>query len=1002
MERLFRFFASRPLLAGIFTLSAIGLGLAAIGTARLSEYPDIRTGYTEVTTIYPGASPEDVETNVTNKIERELLSVFEIDRFGSTSLGSTSIIYIKLKANADMEIGNQRIREAVQRVTDLPREVRDLPLVEEEKTATLILMIIGVSGDIPYDQLHAWARRFEKKIRQVPGVGRIKTIGLNQREIQVQLNPERLGQFGLSLNEVASAIEARHLTLTGGTLESYADERSIVVMSELRSAEGVGEVIVRPSKTGPLVRIRDLGTIENGFERKEETMRINGKNVIAFEVSKAAEGDVISTVRAIKKLIANEEAEMPEDVEIDVGYDLSVDIENRFSIVTWNGMLGLILVLIVLGASLGFRTAFWVAVSIPVTLLGATIFLVPIAGGLDSASMGALLLVVGIIVDDSIVVSEAIQSHLEKGKDLFDAAANGLKEVSMPVVTGMMTTAIVFIPLFFLPGTVGKVVYVIPLTVLLALTVSLIECFFVLPAHVVHRTPASPKRKAQLEAGLHKYYRASLSVILRFRYAAVSASIVVLILVGGAIVRNLDFIMFPKEAGRIVSINAKLDPGLSIEASEVLNRKVEGLLTALPDDEVMSWLARISPPDIEYVLSLTHLNKRERSAMEIVDQLRGDIASIKGLKSVTFEINGGGPSESLPVEVRITGGADDVRLSAANDLVEFLGTLPGIHDISRDDAPGKGEVSLDLDYLWLARHGLTVADIARTLRISHEGEVVSTTWFGDERVDIRVNLIKEFRGEDYLLNLKAQNSSGELVSFKNFARLVKRPGVSELQHWNGVRSIVVSSDLDFDLNTPIEIEKAAHEWFDHTKYSDVSIGAGGQAEDTMQAMRGLGIALVAAFLAIYFLLAILFNSLKQPILILSVVPFGLFGVVAAVTLHGQPLAFTGAIGAIGLIGVVVNGAIVLVHRINKSRAEMPDTDVQDIVIAAASDRLRPIVLTVLTTTAGMIPLTYGIGGVDVFMGPMALSLGFGLLLSSPVILFLVPCFYVIMADFTGN
>lgn len=537
---------------------------------------------------------------------------------------------------------------------------------------------------------------------------------------------------------------------------------------------------------------------------------------------------------------------------------------------------------------------------------------------------------------------------------------------------------------------------------LLALSVSLVECFLVLPAHIIHGAQKKKARARGRTPIFLAHYQAVLSYFLRFRYVAAGTSIILLVLAGGWIGRNLDFIMFPIEAGRLVEIEVDLDPGFSIKASEALNRKIENRLEALPSDEVMSWTARVSPSNIDYVLSLNHLNERKRSVTEIVEELRGDITAVKGLRSVTFEIKAGGPEVGLPIAVRITDGSDAVRTKVADDLVEFLGTLPGVHDVSRDDTQGKGEVSLELDYIWLARHGLTVADIAQTLRIAHEGEIVSTTWFGDERIDIRVNLTKEFRTEDYLLSLKVQNSSGELVPFRAFAHLEKQPGVSGRRHWNAVRSITVSSDLDFDLNTPGAIDDAVSRWFDQSTYPGVAISTGGQIEESEEALHGLAVALIAALLAIYFLLGVLFNSLKQPVLILSVVPFGLLGVGTALSVHGQPLSFTGAIGAIGLIGVIVNGAIVMIHRINRLKMEMPGETPRNIVVAAASNRLRPVVLTVVTTAAGMIPLAYGIGGVDVFMGPMALSLGFGLLLSSPVILLLLPCFYVIMDDLAAR
>ena len=998
MDALFRFFAQRPLTAGLFTTSAIGLGLAMTFMASLSQYADVNTGEVEITTFYPGASPVDVETNVTNKIEEELLTVFEIDSFYSVSRENVSEIDIEFKPGVNVQKANQRVRDAVYRVTDLPAAIQDAPYIQEETTSTFEFMTIGVSGDMTPDELYYYVRDFEDRLRRVPGVGRISFIGLGRREIQIEARPHHLDQYGLSIQELADAIEPRHVSSTAGVLVSDGVERNVVTQSEIRTVKEAGDVLVRSGTASSLVTLDDLADIQLGIERQTEALRINGETVIGIRIEKSATGDVLSTAARIRELMAEEEQREDVSVKFELGYDLSVDIQNRFSIVGWNGLIGFVLVLLILGITLNRHVALWVAISIPVSLLGAVAFLVPITGGLDSVSLSALVLIVGIVVDDSVVVAESIQRHREGGQRAIDAAVNGAKRVFLPVITGMLTTGIVFVPFFFLPGTIGKLVYVIPLAVLLALAISLIECFFALPAHLIKGGEPKGGLKQDRIGLARRAYRSFIRKLLVLRYPVAAGILVAVVVLGGFVLKSLDFIFFPTDAGRVVEIHTVLDPGLTLESAKEISGKLERILEDLDEEELMSWYAIIAPPEIEYTVSLTHLTDRERSVVEIVKQLKEDTKDLKGFQSIAFEIQAGGPPVGVPVEARLLGGSDEVRSRLSQDLIAFLSALPGVVDPRTSDTPVKDEIRLDLDTKWMARLGVTPFDAARTLRMAHEGVVVVTTWEGREPLDIRVRLPEGKGGIDRLLDLKVRSLTGDLVPIGQFARTEVVRGSGERLHWNGHPYIVITADLDFNQSTPNAIEEAALAWFDSSQYPGVTLEFGGQVENTEEAANGLLLALIAAFVGIYFLLALLFNSLVQPVLILSVVPAGFVAVGLALVFHGQPLSFTGAIGAIGLIGLIVNGVIVMVHAMNSSCSPTSDEPMRYQVADAASVRFRPIMLTVLTTSIGLIPLAYGLGGVDIFMGPLALALGFGVVLSAPVVLTLIPCLYMIMLD----
>ncbi len=1002
MIRLLEFFAARSIVANIFTLGVIALGIGILTTLKLSEYPDISLGETRVTTIYPGASPEDVEVNVTNKLERELLTVFEVDTMQSVSSEGRSYIELELKTGADIVKANRRIRDAVQRVTDLPAEVTDAPRIFEQTTSAFEFFTLGIAGSGTYSELHTYARQFEKKLRRIPGVGEIRFVGLRDREMRIELDPDRVAQYNLTLSDVVNAVRARSVALTGGTLESYVDEKNIVTLAELQTVEDTADVIVRPSAGAPLIQLKDLGTVDRGFARPTETASINGHPVIALDVRKSDDGDVISTARAINRLIAQEKERTEGAYQFHTGFDLSIDVWNRFSMVQTNGLIGLLLVMIVLGIVLSRRTAFWVAVSIPVSIFGVVAVAPWFVGGLDSVTLAAMVLVIGIIVDDSVVVAEAIQSELERGQAPLKAAAEGAHRMMLPVITGMLTTAVVFTPLFFLPGQVGAMTYVIPATVIIALSFSLVECFFALPAHIISHKGAHKKAPESWFVSVQRAFYHVVRFALRVRYLVAAAAGAALLFVMGIILTNVSFVFFQTDQGRLVTVEVEFEPGISVEAAKQRSKVLEDIFLDLPPSEFVSYTATIRPPRADYVLSLSHANERDRSINSIVDNLRSQTVSLPGFEAIRFAIDAGGPPLDRPIELRVYGGEDQHRQRLVEDLMVFLSQQEGVSDTGRDDPLGKRQVALQLDHAWLAREGVSVEQVARTIRTAYEGEEVTQSWFGDERIDFRVILQEEFRNLASLPELTVRNGNGELVPLNRFARFVEEPGVAEIRHWNAERSTIVSADLDFDVATPTDIAERVEAWFDPSSYPGVTLSSGGQAEDTDEALSGLAVALLASLVAIYFLLVVLFNSIWQPLLVVSVIPFAIAAVGIALLIHNTPLSFTGAVGAIGLMGIVVNGVLVLVYHTNDLYHQSKDARMIDIVAQGATDRLRPIVLTTLTTVAGMMPLAYGLGGIDVFMAPMAMAVGFGLLFSVPAILFVVPCLYGIGHDLLGD
>ncbi len=1012
MKSFFRFFAERHILATLITIMILMMGLSTLIGIKRDIYPKVDFGMIIITTRYPGASPEDVELNVTNKIEEELKSVTGIERMTSVSMENVSVIQVMIDIDAkDQDKIKNEIREAVGRVTDFPLEVTESPLITEPSSTDQPVIEVGLSGDMPYESLREHARIFEKKLKNISGVSRLERFGYRAREIRVEVSPEAVERYQIPMYEVISAVQRRNIRGTTGSFESYTSEKDLVTLAQFRNPREVGDVIVRSTFEGPLIKVKDLAVIKDDFEDERLLSRINGESAISFLVYISESADVIRICGTIKELVKKENKSLPENVKILYSNDLSRIVSNSFKVVLNNGWIGLVLVIILLPIFLNFRTAFWVAMGIPVTMLG-TIFLLPLFGMyLDTITLTGMVLVIGIIVDDAIIISENISSRRELGDSPIDAATNGIHEVFRPVVTTVLTTFLVFVPMFFMPGVFGKYVIPIPLAISLALFISLAESTIALPAHLM-----SGLRKRSVEAtgrqwfrSLQHGYRRVVAHLLKLRYLLISVFIILLVFSIWYAGNYIKFILFPSEMADSFFIGTELPIGTPLHTTSDKLKAIEELVADLPEEELSSFTSRIgSNPFINaetenygYIsVNLTPYTKRTRTADEIVESLRQKTNELKGYADIGYQIVTGGPPVGKPISLQIIGAGDKIRTQLADSVEAFLGELAGVKDISRDDKTGKDQVEIKIDYDKLARLGLTVADVAQNVRIAYDGEVVTSVRYGDEDVDFRVIIEEKARHRlSYLNKLLIPNRQGRLIPLEEIAYLKSGPGKSDFRHLDGERTITIEADIEQNRTTPLEVNQAVMSHFDLDRdWPGLRIGLGGEIFETEKSMAGLLRTMIIAVVGIYFLLVLLFNSLIQPFLVMVAIPFGIIGVIFAFAFHGEPFSFLAMMGIIGLCGVVVNDSLVLVSHINELKKQKRDESMRDIIAEGTANRLRAIVLTTITTVAALLPLAYGLGGTALFMAPMALALGWGLVFSTPLTLVLIPCLYMIGHD----
>ncbi|PSU57169.1 AcrB/AcrD/AcrF family protein, partial [Photobacterium aphoticum] len=624
MNILLNLLFTRKYAAKLLTLLIIGIGAWTAYHLPLAEKPrfDMREG--NIVTQYPGATALDVESNVTSKLEKELLSISGIKQFTSTSENGRSDIAFELDSQvSDPNAVYQDVRDAITRVSDLPSGVTDAPTLSIKKSYSLDFMVVGIAGDVPYATLRDKAKNLELALRRVPGIGEVHPIDLRDPEFLIQLEPISLKRYGFTLDEVANIIAERNALISGGRLEALKDNPELITAAELNSLQALREMFIAFS---PNLQLQDVaGEITAGFEKGASYGSINGKQSILFDLRTNESADVIATSKAVKALLAQQEALLGDTYTLAIGSDLSADIQEKANIVQSNGLMGLALVLATLALFLNKRIAFWVAISIPVCIFGTLAVLPHFGQILDVFTLSALILIIGIIVDDAVVVSDKIVSLVEEGYELDRAVIDGVKSVFPAVVASIVSTMVAFIPLLFFPGNSGKMMYVIPLTVIIALCFSFIDALIFIPAHLKgvlkkgHSLKAKPDSKSDSKSGQGGQFtlinRGIAAAIGQYKWVLPGA-IMAVVVMGAVSLKNISYLFYPTDGAYLIEVSAEANPELALDDVWQQTQALETLFAQTP--EVAYWFGEVGSPNSTWVLSLTPANDRTRSAEAIV------------------------------------------------------------------------------------------------------------------------------------------------------------------------------------------------------------------------------------------------------------------------------------------------------------------------------------------------------------------------------------------------
>jgi multidrug efflux pump subunit AcrB len=1027
--------------ANLLLLLIVVGGLLTLPRIRKEVFPEFSSDMISITMLYRGAAPEEVEQAVCVRIEEAVHGVDGIKRIRSTAAEGLGSVVVELLPGADARRVLDDVKARVDAIDTFPEETEQ-PVVQEIILRTQVISV-AVSGDADEWTLKRVGEQVRDELSNLPGITQVQLVVARPYEISIEVSEAVLRRYGLTFDEVARAVRRSSLDLPGGSIRTDGGEFLLRVKGQAYRAPDFERIPLRTLPDGSRLRLGEVARVLDGFEEDPQAARFDGLPAMVVQVFRVGDQDALAISAAVKSYIEEAGRRMPGGIRLTAYQDYAQYLESRLELLLRNGRNGFILVFLVLALFLRFRLAFWVSVGIPISFLG-TLWLMPELGvSLNMLSLFAFLLVLGIVVDNAIVVGENIYSHNQRGKDGVQAAIDGTREVLVPVVFAIGTTIAAFLPMLLVEGNTGKVLKGIPLIVIPTLVFSLLICLFAVPHHLTRLRVSRkgeagfhPLRRVQavfregLERFVDRVYRPVLEWCLHWRYLTLSIGLGSLLLcvglVGGGWVR---FQFFPPVEGDDIAAFLTMPEGVSPEAvREAVERMESGalrlrreyearggeqrgdvfrhMLASIGDQPYRTAVSRnaggsgrtFARPNVgEVHIQLAPSEEREVRATEVVNRWRELTGDIPGAVELLFTSSLF--SSGSPIDIQLTGPDVGQLRAAAEELKTALSHYDGVFDIADSYRSGKPEILLAIRSSAEAA-GLMLADLARQVRQAFYGEEAQRIQRGRDDVRVMIRYPEsERRSLANLESMRVRLPDGAEVPFGAVAEASRGQGYSTIQRVDRQRAIQVTADVDLSRTNPSDILRAmqVRELPElAARYSGLRYGFEGEQREQAETLAGLARGFVLALFLIFALLGIPLRSYLHPLVVMSAIPFGFFGAIVGHVIMGLHLTVLSMFGFVALAGVAVNGSLILVDFMNRLRRE--GVPIHDALLRSGMSRFRPVLLTSLTTFAGLTPLLLERSVQAQFLIPMAVSLGFGVLYCTFTTLLLVPVQYRIAED----
>ncbi len=990
------------------------IGLLFSFSLPLELFPSVKLEMVTVTTSFPGSSAEDVENLVSVPIEQQIKNVSGVKIVKSVSSEGFSRVTAEVYPGEDTRRIAWEIDSRINLIADdLPEDTEE-PVTEEQK-ASFPLVSVSVSGDVPRDILYSSARRLRDELGLLDGVENVTSVGLPDPAIWVYLDYPKMVQFELGIKEISDAINARNLDIPGANFTRDSADFLLRTEGKIRSVKDLLDIPVARSVEGKHVLLRDVATVALGEQRENLRSRINGHPAITFWVEKQKDVDILDTVDRIRELTERYENELPENAEITLAFDRSHWVKSRLQTMLKSGGLGFVLVIILLTLFLDRKAAFIAALGIPVSFLGAAILMEMTGTTLNVLSMFGLIMMLGMVVDDAIIVVENVQRYISRGVEPLRAAVIGTREVAWPVVATVLTNIAAFTPLLLATGLIGQFLSIIPKVAIFALCFSLFEALVIMPSHCADWLPAngktrSPRGNAPLLRVRGLYLR-GLLFALRNRYAVIGCFVVVFSFSVFVFVQ-IPNVMFYLHDTEEIMVRVENPPSSSLERTAASVAQVEeAVRQSTPTHVLKNTLSMVgmdmSDPDNMFLtgdhvatvlVEYEDYSARKENALELSDIAEDRVGeTVTGAKQVDF-VTTTGPPTGKPVDVKVSGDDIPVLMEIASRIREYLGSQPGVSAATSNLVYGKPEARVEIDERKAGVFGIDKWSVSREIKALGDGLTVAKTRVGEEEAEINLRYGREDSGVFSVKSHQVPTPFGQRIPIGTVAEITDSKTPLEIRREKLRRTVTVTAEVDNQVTTSRDVNANLSRYLDSLldNYPGYSFRFAGEEEQYTQAISDIKKASLLALLLIYLILASILRSGFQPLIIMSVLPFCITGVIIAILLRGEPMTLPAIIGMVALLGIVVNDSLLLMSFINRRAKKLPSKAVA--IVFSARYRFRPIVLTTLTTFSGLFSLMFAYKGQAGILAPMAASLGFGLVFSTLVILYLVPCLYLVLDD----
>ena len=989
-------------------------GFFMAGKIKKEVFPDFELDRVTITVAYPGASPEEVEKGIILSVEEAVQDLEGVKEVTAAAREGVGTVTVEVLEGEDVQQIAQDIENEVDRITSFPDEAEDASVVVVKRKRYVISL--ALYGDQSERVLREMAEMIRDRLLQDPDISQVELEGVRDFEISVEISQDQLRAYGLTLESVAQAIGQASVELPGGAIKTEGGD-VLVRMKERRDwGSEFARIPIITGNDGTQVLLEDMAAITDGFEETDRFATFNGKPAVMIQVYRIGDQTPISVSDAVRRNMSEINQIMPPGLALDARNDRSEVYRQRLDLMLRNGFLGLGLVFVLLAVFLEARLAFWVSLGIPISFLGSMLFLPTLGISINMMSMFAFIVTLGIVVDDAIVVGENIYYHRQNGLVWYAAAVKGAREIALPVTFSVLTNMVTFMPMFFVPGFMGKIFRQMPIVVISVFAISLVESLLILPAHLGHQKPRGKwgifswmsGRQQQFSRFFIRMvetkYGPALNMALRWRYVTVALG-VALLMITLAYVKSgrMGFELFPKIESDYAKVTALLPYGTAVQKTERIQQRLvaiaQQVVTANGGDRLSEGIfAMIDGNEAQVRVYLTPPEVRPISTARLTEQWRNAVGELPGLEYLKFESDAGGPGRGGAISVELSHRDIDILELASGELAQALAFYPKVMDIDDGFSPGKQQIDFKIKPEGRSL-GLNARVVARQIRHAYYGAEALEQQRGRNEVSVKVRLPRSERTSEYHLEeMILRTPAGKEVPLREAVSISRGRAYTTIDRRNGRRVVTVACDVRPRSQADRILEGIRAETLPalQEKYSGLTYSFEGRQADRRESMQALYKGMAVALVVIYAMLAIPFNSYLQPAIIMMSIPFGIVGAIIGHLIMGYSLSLTSMFGLVALSGVVVNDSLVLIDFANRRRRAGLKAAVA--MHRAALHRFRPILLTTLTTFGGLTPMIFETSRQARFLIPMAISLGYGILFATVITLVLVPALYLIMED----